>query len=237
MDSQGILYVVATPVGNLGDITLRAIDVLKEVDLVVAESTSRALKLFNHYGIKNTILAISSYNEERRSAGIIRSLKAGRKVALITAAGTPCISDPGSILVSKCVEESIDVCAVPGASAVAALVSVSGLFADRFVFYGFLPLKKGKRKKALEELSSLVYPVVFYESPRRIEETLGYVLDIMGDRKVVMVKEMTKLFERTYRGTVSEVIEEISGEEKRGEYAFMVAGTGTQRGRTPSESC
>jgi 16S rRNA (cytidine1402-2'-O)-methyltransferase len=224
MDSQGILYVVATPVGNLGDMTLRAIDVLKEVDLVVAESTSRALKLFNHYGIKNTILGISSYNEEKRSAGIIRSLKEGRNVALVTAAGTPCISDPGNILVSRCVAEDIDVCAVPGASAVSALVSVSGLFADRFIFYGFLPLKKGKRKKALEELSSFPYPIVFYESPRRIEETLGYVLDIMGDRKMVMVKEMTKLFERTYRGTVSEVIEGISGDETRGEYAFMVAG-------------
>jgi len=224
MDSQGILYVVATPVGNLGDMTLRAIDVLKEVDLVVAESTSRALKLFNHYGIKNTILGISSYNEEKRSAGIIRSLKEGRNVALVTAAGTPCISDPGNILVSRCVAEDIDVCAVPGASAVSALVSVSGLFADRFIFYGFLPLKKGKRKKALEELSSFPYPIGFYESPRRIEGTLGYVLDIMGDRKMVMVKEMTKLFERTYRGTVSEVIEGISGDETRGEYAFMVAG-------------
>ncbi len=225
MDSQGILYVIATPIGNLGDITLRAIDVLKEVDLVVAESTSRALKLFNHYGIKNAILGISSYNEERRSAGIIRSLKAGRKVAIITAAGTPCISDPGSILVSKCVAEDIEVRAIPGASAVSALVSVSGLFADRFIFYGFLPLKKGKRKRALEELSSFPYPIVFYESPRRIEETLGYVLAIMGDRRMVAVKEMTKLFERTYRGTVSEVIEELSGEEKRGEYAFMVAGS------------
>lgn len=224
MDSQGILYVVATPIGNLGDITLRAIDILREADLVVAESTSRALKLFNHHGIKNTIISISSYNEERRSAGIIRSLKGGKMVALITSAGTPCISDPGSILVSRCVAEDIDVCAVPGASAVAGIVSVSGLFADRFIFYGFLPLKKGKRKKVLEELSSSLYPIVFYESPRRIEETLGFVLDIMGDRKMVMVKEMTKLYERTYRGTVNEVIEEISGDEKRGEYAFIVAG-------------
>ncbi len=224
MDSEGILYVVATPIGNLGDITLRAIDVLKEADLVVAESTSRALKLFSHLGIRKTIVSISSYNEERRSASIIRSLKGGRNVALITSAGTPCISDPGSILVSKCVEEEIDVCAVPGASAVIGLVSVSGLFADRFIFYGFLPLKKGKRKKALEELSSFPYPIVFYESPRRIEETLGYVLAIMGDRRVVVIKEMTKMYETTYRGSVSEVIEVISSEEKRGEYAFIVAG-------------
>ncbi len=224
MDLQGILYVVATPIGNMGDITLRAIDILKEVDIVVAESTPRALKLFNQHGIKKTIVSISSYSEEKRSASIIRGLKGGKNVALITSAGTPCISDPGSILVSKCVEEGIEVCAVPGASAVAGLVSVSGLFADRFIFYGFLPLKKGKRKRALEELSSFPYPIVFYESPRRIDETLGYVLAILGDRRIAVVREMTKMYETTYRGTVSDVIEQIASEEKRGEYAFIVAG-------------
>jgi len=224
MDREGILYVVATPIGNLKDITLRAIDVFKEVDLVVAESTSRALKLFNHLGIKKPITNISSYNEERRSASIVRSLKGGRNVAVITAAGTPCISDPGSILVRKCSEEGIEVCAVPGASAATGLVSVSGLFADRFIFYGFLPLKKGKRKKALEELSSFPYPIVFFESPRRIEETLGYALAIMGDREVVVVKEMTKIYEKAYRGHLSEVIEMLSSEDKKGEFAFIVNG-------------
>ncbi len=211
MSLQGILYVVATPIGNLGDITFRAIEILKEADIVVAESTARALKLFTHYGIKKTIVTVSSYNEERRSASLIRSLKAGKNIALITSAGTPCISDPGSILVNKCVEEDIEVCPIPGASAVVSLVSISGLFADRFLFYGFLPLKKGKRKKALQELAALPYPIVFYESPRRIEETLGFVLDIMGDRKIAVVKEMTKLFERTYRGTVREVMDELVG--------------------------
>lgn len=224
MSLQGILYVVATPIGNLGDITFRAIDILKEADIVVAESTTRALKLFTHYGIKKTIVTIGSYNEERRSASLVRGLKSGKNIALITSAGTPCISDPGGILVSKCVEENIEVCPIPGASAVVSLVSISGLFADRFLFYGFLPLKKGKRKKALQELSSLPHPIVFYESPRRIEETLGFVLDIMGDRKIAVVKEMTKLFERTYRGTVREVIDQLSADEKLGEYAFIVAG-------------
>ncbi len=215
---------VATPIGNLGDITLRAIDVLKEVDVIVAESTSRALKLFNHLGIKKPITNINSYNEERRSVSIVRSLKGGRNVAVITAAGTPCISDPGSILVRKCSEEGIEVCAVPGASAAIGLVSVSGLFADRFLFYGFLPLKKGKRKKTLEELSSLPYPIVFFESPRRIDETLGYALAIMGDREVVVVKEMTKIYEKAYRGKLSEVIEMLSPEDKKGEFAFIVNG-------------
>ena len=224
MSSQGILYVVATPIGNLADITFRAVDILKEVDIVVAENTSRAMKLFNHYGIKKTVMTVSSYNEDRRSASLIKSLKAGKNVALITSAGTPCISDPGGVLVMRCVEENIEVYPVPGASAVSALVSISGLFADRFLFYGFLPLKKGKRKKALQELSSFPYPVVFYESPRRIEETLGFVFDIMGDRRVVVVKEMTKIFERAYRGTVREVIDLISADEKRGEYAFIIAG-------------
>ncbi|MCK9226785.1 MAG: 16S rRNA (cytidine(1402)-2'-O)-methyltransferase [Syntrophorhabdaceae bacterium] len=224
MGLQGILYVIATPIGNLGDITFRAIDILKEADIVVAESTARAMKLFTHYGIKKTIVTISSYNEERRAASLVRSLKGGKNIALITSAGTPCISDPGSILVNKCVEENIEVCPIPGASAVTSLVSISGLFADRFLFYGFLPLKKGKRKKALQELASLPYPIVFYESPRRIEETLGFVLDIMGDRKIAVVKEMTKVFETTYRGTVNEVIDSLSADEKLGEYAFIVAG-------------
>ncbi|MEN6615773.1 MAG: 16S rRNA (cytidine(1402)-2'-O)-methyltransferase [Syntrophorhabdus sp.] len=224
MDLQGILYIVATPIGNLGDITIRAIEILKEVDIVIAESTARAMKLFNHYGIKKTILTIGSYNEDRRSESIIRSLKAGKNIALITSAGTPCISDPGNVLVAKCIEKDIEVQAIPGASAVAALVSISGLFADRFLFYGFLPLKKGKRKKALQQIASFPYPVVFYESPRRIEETLEFVHDILGDRKMVLAKEMTKMFERTYRGCVSEVIDLLAQDEKLGEYAFIVAG-------------
>lgn len=224
MGLQGTLYVVATPIGNLGDITFRAIEVLKEADIVVAESTARAMKLFSHYGIKKTIVTVSSYNEERRSANLVKGLKAGKNVALITSAGTPCISDPGSVLVSRCIEAGIDVYPVPGPSAVASLVSVSGLFADRFLFYGFLPLKKGKRKKALQELSEFPYPVVLYESPRRIEETLGFILDILGDRRIVVVKEMTKLYERAYRGSVREVIDLIAADEKLGEYALIVAG-------------
>lgn len=231
MSSHGILYVVATPIGNLGDITFRAIETLKEVEIVVAESTSRAMKLFSHYGIRKTIVTVSSYNEERRSASLIKSLKTGKDVALITSAGTPCISDPGNVLVMKCVEEGIDVCPIPGASAAVSLVSISGLFADRFFFYGFLPLKKGKRKKAIKEISSFVYPVVFYESPRRIEETLGFILDIMGDRRIVVAKEMTKLFEKAYRGTVSEVIDLLSADEKLGEYALIVAGADNKNAR------
>jgi 16S rRNA (cytidine1402-2'-O)-methyltransferase len=225
MSLQGILYVVATPIGNLGDITLRAIETLKTVDIVVAESTTRAMKLFAHYGIRKTIVTVSSYNEERRSASLVRSLKAGKNIALITSAGTPCISDPGNVLVNKCIEENIEVCPIPGANAAVSLVSISGLFADRFLFYGFLPLKKGKRKKALQELSALPYPIVFYESPRRIEETLEFILDIMGDRKIVVAKELTKLFEKTYRGTVREVAGQLSGDEKLGEYAFIVQGS------------
>lgn len=224
MEREGILYVVATPIGNLGDITLRAIEVLKEVDLVVAESTSRALKLLNHLGIRKPITNINSYNEERRSESVARSIKGGKNVALITGAGTPCISDPGTVLVRKCSGEGIRVYALPGASAVISLVSISGLFADRFIFYGFLPQKKGKRRKIIEELSSFPYPLVFYESPRRIGETLKEMLDVWGDRDVVVVKEMTKIFEKAYRGGLSEVIETLSLEDKKGEFAFIVNG-------------
>lgn len=224
MEREGILYVVATPIGNLGDITLRAIDVLKEVDLVVAESTSRALKLLNHLGIRKPITNISSYNEERRSASVARSIRSGKNVALVTSAGTPCVSDPGTILVRKCYEEGIRVYALPGASAAIGLVSICGLFADRFIFYGFLPQKKGKRRRIIEELSSFPYPLIFFESPRRIEGTLREMLDAWGDRMVVVVKEMTKMFEKAYRGNLSEVIEMLSAEEKKGEFAFIVNG-------------
>lgn len=224
MGSEGILYVVATPIGNLQDITLRAIDTLKEVDLVVAESTARALKLLSHLGIRKPITNINSYNEERKSEGLAHKIMEGQSVALITGAGTPCISDPGTIFVKKCLDEGIKVCAVPGPSAATGLVSISGLFVDRFLFYGFLPQKKGKRRKILEELAPFPYPVVFYESPRRLEETLRDVFAAFGDRMVVVVKEMTKIYETTYRGNISDVLDMLSDMEKRGEYAFIVDG-------------
>ena len=152
MDSNGILYVVATPIGNLKDITFRAVEVFREVDFVVAESSLRALKLLSHLEIRKPIVSVNSYNEERKAKGIVEQLRKGKKCALITSAGTPCISDPGNPIVRKCCEEGIEVKSVPGPSAVVGAVSISGLFADRFLFFGFLPQKRGKQKKILLEL-------------------------------------------------------------------------------------
>ena len=220
----GILYVVATPIGNLKDITLRAIEVLSEVDFVVAESRERALKLLNHLEIRKPITTINTYNEERRAKSIAAQLRSGKTAALVTAAGTPCISDPGDRVVRKCYEAGIEVRAIPGPSAAIAALSVSGLSPDHFLFYGFLPQKKGKKKKILAEILSLQYPVVLFESPRRIAETLGLIRDEVGERTVILFREMTKLYEEVLRGTAREVTEVVSDDEARGEYTLIVEG-------------
>ncbi len=220
----GILYVVATPIGNLKDITLRAIEVLSEVDFIVAESRERALKLLSHLEIRKPITTINTYNEEKRAKSIAAQLRGGKTAALVTAAGTPCISDPGDRVVRKCYEAGIEVRAIPGPSAAIAALSVSGLSPDHFLFYGFLPQKKGKKKKILAEILSLQYPVVLFESPRRIGETLTLIRDEVGERTVILFREMTKLHEEVLRGTAREVMEVVSEDEARGEYTLIVEG-------------
>jgi 16S rRNA (cytidine1402-2'-O)-methyltransferase len=226
MDSSGILYVVATPIGNLKDITFRAVEVFKEVDFVVAESSLRALKLLSSLEIRKPIISVNSYNEERKAKGIVEQLRKGKRCALITSAGTPCISDPGNHLVRKCCEEGVEVKSIPGASAVVGAVSISGLFADRFLFFGFLPQKKGKQKKILLELSVLPYPIVFYESPRRLKGTLENMHEVFGNRQAVVVKEMTKIHEKAYRGQIRELIETFPEDEIKGEFTVIVDGKG-----------
>ncbi len=226
MDSSGILYVVATPIGNLKDITLRAVEVFREVDFIVAESSLRALKLLNSLEIRKPIVSINSYNEERKAKGIAEQLRKGKRCALITSAGTPCISDPGIHIVRRCCEEGVEVKSVPGPSASVGAVSISGLFADRFLFFGFLPQKRGKQKKIFLELSALPYPIVFYESPRRLKGTLENMYEVFGDRQTVIVKEMTKLHEKVYRGRIAELLEVFSGGEIKGEFIVIVDGKG-----------
>jgi 16S rRNA (cytidine1402-2'-O)-methyltransferase len=220
----GILYVVATPIGNLKDITLRAVEVFGEVDFVVAESRERALKLLSHLDIRKPITTINTYSEENRAKTIVGQLCMGKKAALITAAGTPCISDPGDRVVRRCYEAGIEVQAVPGPSAAVAALSISGLSPDRFLFYGFLPQKKGKKRKVLAEILAGQYPVVLFESPRRVKETLGIIAEETGERMVAIFREMTKLHEEVVRGRVSEVLEAVSAEETRGEYTIIVEG-------------
>lgn len=223
---KGILYVVATPIGNLQDITIRAVETLKDVDIVVAENRLHSMKLLSHLGISKHIIGINSYNEDRKCREIIRHLNMGKSCALITSAGTPCISDPGSRVVRACHNSGIAVRVVPGPSAPTCALSVSGLFADRFLFYGFLPQKKGKKLKIIGELSSLPYPAVFFESPRRLIETLYCIKEGFGDRQVVILKEMTKLHEEVVRGQVDDIIDYFTDSEIKGEYVIIVDGRG-----------
>ncbi len=222
----GLLYVVATPIGNLGDITLRAVEVFREVDFVVAEDRQKALKLLSHLDIRKPITTINSYNEKQRARTIVGHLAEGKKAALITAAGTPCISDPGDVVVAACSDAGIEVRAVPGPSAALAALSISGLSPGRFLFYGFLPLKKGKKKKVLREVLSGPFPVVLFESPRRIAETLGVIKEEAPGRRVVVCREITKLYEQVIRGTIEEVLDEVAADETRGEYTVIVEGKG-----------
>jgi 16S rRNA (cytidine1402-2'-O)-methyltransferase len=233
---KGTLYIVGTPIGNLKDITLRAVEVLGEVDFVVAESRERALKLLSHLGIHKPITAINSFNEEHRAKSIAAQLANGRTAALISAAGTPCISDPGDRVVRLCYETGVEVLAVPGASAAVAALSVSGLSPDRFLFYGFLPQKTGKKRKILREILSGPYVVVLYESPRRVMNTLEVIQEETDpERMVVVYREMTKVYEEVLRAPVGEVLVQLKEEEPRGEFTIVVE-AGAKRVRPSSDT-
>lgn len=223
---DGVLYVVGTPIGNLKDITLRAIEVMKDADLIVAENRERALKLLNHLSIHKPIITINSYNEERRAKSIARQIGSGKSGVLISGAGTPCISDPGGFVVRACYEEGVEVKTVPGPSAATGAISICGLYVDRFFFYGFLPQRPGKKRKALRDLSSFPYPIIFFESPRKLLETLRCVRVEFGNRSVVVVKEMTKIYEQVLRGSVDDLIATLNDIELKGEYLMIVDGMG-----------
>ncbi len=218
----GKIYVVATPIGNMKDITLRAIDVLKEVDLILCEDTRRTRPLLTHYGISNELLSYNEHNERERIPKIIELLESGHDIALVSDAGTPGISDPGYRLVREARIRGVNVVPVPGPSAVIAALSVSGLPTDRFVFEGFLPRKKNRRLKRLEFLKNEDRTIIIYESVHRIERTLHEILDIMGDREVALCRELTKLHEEVKFGKLSEILScEI---KKKGEFVIVLRG-------------
>jgi len=222
--SGGVLHVVATPIGNLSDISPRALEVIKASDWVACEDTRRTLKLFNHYGITRRLVTLIGPKERAQSAKILRLLEEGQSVALLTDAGTPALSDPGNLLVASAREAGISVLPVPGPSAPAALASVSGLCADGFIFLGFLPRKKSKIRKELESSSSLGIPVIFFESPYRVQETLGIALEVLGpDARCVVGREMTKKFEEYVSGTLAQVAEKLSAKEMLGEFTVLIA--------------
>jgi len=219
----GRLFVVATPIGNLSDITFRAIEILKSVDFIAAEDTRTSSVLLKHYGISKPMLSFHSYSGANRANEILRRISQGESGALITDAGTPGISDPGYTLVRDAVQAGVDVVPIPGPTAFVAALSASGLRTDRFIFEGFLPLKKGRQKK-LQHLSTETRTIVFYESPHRIEKTLQELLKYFGDRRCVVGRELTKIHETFYRGSFSEVLKSINLSEKRGEFVIIVEG-------------
>ena len=220
----GTLFVVSTPLGNLEDITLRALRILKEVELIAAETMEHTRSLCRHYGIATKLTSFNQHNQRTKGPALVEELKSGRRVALVTNAGTPAISDPGVLLVRRALQEGVRVSPVPGPSAVTAAISASGMRADTFLFYGFLPHRSGKRRKALEILRPLPHTLVFFEAPHRLTGMLEDLRDILGDRSMVLHKEMTKLFEGAVEGSVVSVLSRLREEDIRGEYTLVVAG-------------
>jgi len=218
------LFVIPTPIGNLEDITLRAIRILKEVDLVLAEDTRVSRKLLNHYEISTTLQSYHQHNEHKTLNFQIEKLKSGKVIALISDAGTPAISDPGFLLVRECVQERIEVDCLPGATAFVPALVNSGLPSEKFVFEGFLPVKKGRQAR-LKFLTEEKRTMVFYESPHRIVKTLTQFSEYFGEQRLVAVsREISKMFEETKRGTMKEVLEYFEEKKPKGEFVIVVEG-------------
>lgn len=222
----GVLYLVSTPIGNLDDITLRALRVLKEVDLVAAEDTRRTGILLKHYSLKKSLTSYHDFNKERKAPLLIKRLKANQSVAVCSDAGTPGISDPSYHLARLAIRENIKVVPIPGASAFLSALVVSGLPTDRFTFEGFLPAKPGKRKKRLEELREERRTIIFYESPHRFARMMNDLAEILGQRRVVVARELTKKFEEVLRGTPETIKESIGARKIKGELVVLVEGGG-----------
>jgi 16S rRNA (cytidine1402-2'-O)-methyltransferase len=221
---SGKLYLVPTPIGNLRDITLRALEVLKSADLIAAEDTRQSLKLLNHFEIKKQMISYHQHNEQGRSGNIIERLKEGAIIALVTDAGTPGISDPGSVIVSKCIEQNIDFEVLPGATAITTALVYSGLDTTKFLFRGFLPRENKDRKLIIEDLIDRKETLIFYEAPHRILDTLQFLAEYFGERKIAICRELTKLHEQILRCTLKEAVEYYKLNSPRGEYVLVIAG-------------
>ena len=225
-DFCGTLFLVSTPIGNLEDVTLRALRILKEVDLIACEDTRRTGILLKHYNIKNQLTSYHDHNKERKAPKLVDFLKSKKSLALVSDAGTPGIADPAYFLVRMAIENNIEVVPVPGVSAFLSALVVSGLPTDRFCFENFLPSKKTKRKKKLAELADEKRTLVFYESPYRFYQTLDDLYQILGDREIVVARELTKKFEEIIRGKVNEIKEHFQKKKIKGEIVILI-----QRGK------
>src|SRR3989344_2729888 len=213
-----MLYVVATPIGNMEDITLRALRVLREADFIICEDTRVTHKLFVMYDIKKERVSCHHHSSSQSMEGIIHRLKKGESAALVTDAGTPGISDPGNVFVSHALAEGVDVVSIPGPSALTAALSVAGIPTDKFTFFGFIPHKKG-RKTFLLEIAESSYTAVFYESCHRIKKTLNELAPLIGDRHIIVCRELTKIFETVYRGTIADILGKVT---EKGEFVVIL---------------
>lgn len=221
-ENNGILYIVATPIGNLEDITLRALKILKEVDLIAAEDTRHTLKLLNHFEISKPLISYHRHNEDIKTEILIKKLKEGQNIALVSDAGTPGICDPGEEVIKKCIEEDIRVVPIPGACAMINALIGSGIDTKNFSFFGFLPLNKKTRIKKLKEIEESIYTTIIYEAPHKLSSTLKDLEEILEDRQVVLARELTKIHEEFIRGSIKEIIEK--SKDLKGEIIIIIDG-------------
>jgi 16S rRNA (cytidine1402-2'-O)-methyltransferase len=226
--SSGTLYIVSTPIGNLEDITLRAIRVLKEVDLIAAEDTRHTRHLLDRYEILTPLTSYHDHNKEEKAPVLVARLLEGSNVALVSDAGTPGISDPGYFLINLAVDQKVPVIPIPGATAAIAALSISGLPTDSFVFEGFLPAKHGARIKRLKDLTQEKRTIIFYEAPHKIVKTLEDMIEVFGDRKAVVTRELTKIHEETIRGSFSDILNHLREGTVKGEFTVIVHGASTE---------
>ena len=221
---KGILYIVPTPIGNLKDITLRALEVLNDVDLIAAEDTRQTLKLLNHFEIKKTLISYHKYNEKNTSEDIINLINEGKKIALVSDAGMPGISDPGSVIVKCCIEQGVKFEVLPGATAFTTALVYSGLDTTKFLFRGFLPRENKERKPIIQDIINCQETIILYEAPHRLLDTLSFLLSNLGDRKIAVCRELTKLYEEIYRGSISESVNYFQVNKPRGEFVLVIEG-------------
>lgn len=221
----GILYIVATPIGNLEDITLRALRVLKEVDVVAAEDTRHTQILLSHYDIHTPLTSYHEHNEKTKSQELVKRLAQGQNIALVSDAGTPAISDPGFRLVVQAIRAGVRIIPIPGASALIAVLTASGLPTDRFVFEAFLPAKKRQRRERLQTLRDETRTLIFYEAPHRLKDALDDIHELLGNREAVLAREVSKVHEEFLRGPVSELVRALGSGEIRGEVTLIISGS------------
>ncbi len=237
MNKTGRLFLCPTPIGNLKDITMRTLETLKSVDLIAAEDTRNTLKLLNHFEISVPMTSYYEHNKAQKGGVLIEKLKAGADVALVSDAGMPAISDPGEDLVKLCIEEGIEVVPLPGASALTCALIASGLPTGRFSFEGFLTTAKTARKEHLEEIKNDTRTLIFYEAPHKLERTLKDMLEVLGDREIVLARELTKKFEEFFRTTISEALERYAENPPKGEFVLIVKGRDKKEIEEEKKAC